>query len=129
MRRDGPIPCRGTPVAPIASMRRIVSKRRLDTSSRGSNSIPANRGRQNDSIIRSENPALTSRSRVVVSGRRSSSRTECVRTSKTSRARRALSLNVPIGAPIVSSICSGRRIGSLTRWKPPRTRTIAPGSK
>ena len=91
--------------------------------------MPANRGRQNLSIIAEEKPSASNRSAVVTSGRRNRARTGWVRTSTTNRANRALSAIDPIGAAIVLGIPRGRRSGSLTWWNRSPARILAPGSK
>ena len=110
-----PMPSRGRPVGPSASILRTVSKRRLEASRLGSSWMPANSGRQNGSIERADSPAPPRRSAVVPSGALRMSRTEDRRVPITRRAMRAFSAKPPIGADSVRTSCSGRRSGSLTR--------------
>ena len=123
-----PIPRAGTAVGPTASIFRITSNRRLDTSRSGSSWMPANSGLQNSSTIRSENPSDCSRSSVVTSGRRSRSGADRVRTDSTSLTNRALSPNEPIGAMREVIARDGCRNGSPTTCIPPSVRTTAPGA-
>ena len=51
------MPSRGKPVEPTASIRRIVSKRREETSRSGSSWMPANSGCQKALMNAVENPA------------------------------------------------------------------------
>ena len=121
-----PMPRRGTPVSPTASILTMMSNRRLDTSRSGSSWMPANSGRQKDSIIWLEKPARCSRASVDMSGRRSRSRTECVRTSSTrSRQSGFVGESADRSRQSVRSR-RGCRSGSAIRWKRPAARTTAP---
>ena len=91
------MPAAGTAVSPTASIRRMTSKRRDETSRSGSSWMPANSGRKKRSTMRSLNPSERRRSAVVVSGRRSRSGTEPRRTDATAPRMRSLSANEPIG--------------------------------
>jgi len=70
------MPSRGKPVEPTASIRRIVSKRREETSRSGSSWMPANSGCQKALMNAVEDPAAARRRAVLVSGRCKRSRTE-----------------------------------------------------
>ena len=123
------MPAAGTAEEPTASDRMTMSNiRRLAVSS-ASSWMPPTNGRKNRSIMRSLKPSPRSASLVDMSSPRSSSRGSLVRSRNSSRARRALSASVPIGATAEESTAVGWRSGSPTRCRDPSHHTIAPGSK
>ncbi len=109
-----PMPLAGTPVSPVASVRKMMSNMRRDVPRAGSSCMPPTRGRKKRSMIAEEKPNARSAVAVGTSSPRNnifgSRRTSFIR----KRAMRALSRTDPMGAVAVSTTVFGRRSGSPT---------------
>ena len=108
------MPSAGKLVRPVASIFRMMSKRRDETSRPGSSWMPAKSGCQNWATNAGDSRARRRREAVVVSVRRSSLGADKVTTPATRAAVRSLSVSVPTGEHRVAGSCHGRRRGSLS---------------